>query len=70
MQYIIILLTEVLANSGLSMERTIEEFQLVFIMEKLLLISIWMPIIQKNSESEDDLSPPKKKEKSLRYIFF
>lgn len=33
MQYIIILLTEVLANSGLSMERTIEEFQLFFIME-------------------------------------
>lgn len=59
MQYFIILLTEVLANSGLNMERTTEEFQLVFIMEKLILISVCMPIMQ-NSESEDDLSPLRK----------
>lgn len=59
MQYIIISLTEHLANYGLDMKRTIEEFHLVFIKEKLILISICMPVIAEEWW-KDDLSPSRK----------
>lgn len=68
MQYIIISLTEHLANSGLDMKRTIEEFHLVFIKEKLILISICMPVIAEEWW-KDDLSPSRKIKKIEIQIF-